>query len=333
MLINRTNWRLQIIPSGLAVAATMPLIGWYLIESWNVGRWLGGGSLPAIAMGTAATLIIAFEMMLWPRKVLRRLRLIPAKYWMSCHIWFGIASLPLSIFHSGLHWGGWLATLLIVSLLLTVLSGVYGTLMQNFLPSWMLKQLPAETIASEIEHVAAKSVEDADNLLRAACGPREQVMTVQFSMRDLSQISDFMDADGGVGMTRAIVIGAPREAGRLRGRSLDTKIVTQQKLDARSLWSAYDEVRPYLKDGTSKSQIFGSASRSDGWFRLLRHACSADSERVIGPLENLVDQRRQFNTQRRMHLWLHAWLPIHIGISTALCVLLVTHILSALRYW
>jgi hypothetical protein len=79
--------------------------------------------------------------------------------------------------------------------------------------------------------------------------------------------------------------------------------------------------------------VFGDPIRASGWFSMLRQACSADAERVIGPLERLTDQRRQFSLQKRLHRWLHAWLPFHIGLSVGLCALLVAHIVFALRYW
>jgi hypothetical protein len=333
MLFNRSAVRLQIVPAALAGAITIPLLGWYLYLSWESGRWLGGGSLPGLVLGTAAAGIIAWEMMLWPRKLLRRMRLLPAKYWLACHIWFGLACLPLAIFHAGFHLGGWFATLVLGLLVATVISGLYGVVVQNILPRWMLRNLPAETITSQIDHVAMLAVSDADNLLRAACGPRETVMTMQLGDMEVDRFKELFGDDTAIGMTRAIVIGAPRQAGRMRGRVLDTQTVTRQKEDARSLWSGYDEIRPYLRDGQTGSNIFGDPARSTGWFRLLRHACSAEAERVIGPLERLVEQRRQFEIQRRIHGWLQAWLPVHIGLSVGLCLLLVVHIVVALRYW
>ena len=333
MLINRANLKLHGIPFVLALIVAGPMLGWYVAASWFAGAWLGGGSLPALVLGSTAGLIIAWEMMLWPRKLLRRLRLLPSKYWLSCHLWFGIACLPLAVFHSGFHWGGWFSTSLLLLLIATVLSGVYGALVQNVLPKWMLRQLPAETITSEIEYVSKQAVEDADQLLVAACGPRETVMTMQYSDLEIDRFREAFGDDTSVGMTRAIVIGAPREAGRIRGRSMETQTVTRQKEDARALWNAYDEVRPFMLDGATKAQIFGDVSRAEGWFRLLRHACSKDAERVIGPLESWVDQRRQFTLQRRMHGWLQSWLPIHVAISVGLCVLLVAHIFLGLRYW
>lgn len=333
MLIDRRNLRLHLIPAGLALLLTAMAIGWYCLESWSAGQWLGGGSLPALVLGSFAALIILAEMLLWPRKALRRFRLIPTKYWLAAHLWFGLACLPLAIFHTGFHLGGLLPATLIVLLVATIFSGIFGAVMQQVLPRWMLRRLPAETIYSEIDHVAQQAVRDADALVRAACGPRDNVMTMQLSADSRSRFQEMFEGDTAVGLTRAIVIGAPREAGRLRGRSVETETVTRQRQDARSLWSAYDELRPFLLDGKSRGELFNDGARSTGWFRLLRHACGEDAEKVIGPLERLADQRRQFNTQQKVHRWLHGWLPVHIGMAVALCVFLVVHVVTALRYW
>lgn len=341
MLIDRYSWRLHLLWALLALVMTIGLIGWYGFESWSAGVWLGGGSLPGLVLGIVAAAIIGFEMLLWPRKALRRLRLLPTKYWMSAHLWFGFACLPLGLVHSGWHLGGWLTTLLLVLLILTVFSGVFGLIMQNVLPKAMWKRLPAETIVGEIDRVAASLVGDADQMMVAACGPRDSVMTMELGDAELTRFRELLGEQGNAEMTRMIVIGAPRDAERrerFAGQSGISKGhgVTgggEQRDDARSLWVAYDELRPFLMDGATRGEVFGDASRATGWFRLLRRACSAEAERVIGPLERLADQRRQFLMQRRMHGWLHAWLPFHIAFSVGLCVLLVAHIFFALRYW
>ena len=47
----------------------------------------------------------------------------------------------------------------------------------------------------------------------------------------------------------------------------------------------------------------------------------------------MCDQRRQFDTQQTVHRWLHTWLPVHIGLSVAVTILLAAHIWTALKYW
>ncbi len=338
MLIDRYSWRLHAFPLFAAVALTIGLVGWYGFASWSAGAWLGGGSLPGLTLGVVAAAIIAFEMGLWPRKALRRFRLFPTKYWLAAHIWFGMACLPIAVVHSGLQWGGWLSSWLLIALITTVISGLYGLVVQNVLPGWLLRQIPGETIYEQIDHVSEAAACDADQLLSTACGPREAVLTMQIGEAEMTRFRQLMGDQPEAELTRMIVIGAPREAARrgeryqVEPRGIEPSAATEQD-DAKSLWNAYDELRPFLVDGVSQVRIFGRQARADAWFRLLRQACSPEAERVIGPLERLAEQRRQFNLQQRLHRWLHAWLPLHIGLSVTLCFLLIAHIYFALRFW
>lgn len=340
MLIDRYSVRLHAPWAVFALTLTVGLIAWYGWESWIAGAWLGGGSLPGLVLGIVAAAIIASEMLLWPRKALRRWRLFPTKHWLAAHVWLGLACLPLGVVHSGWHLGGWLTTLLLTVLFVTVASGVYGLVMQNVIPRAMWRRLPAETIHGEIDRVAESLVADADQMMVTACGPRDAVMTMEFGAFESNRFRELLGEEGSVEMTRMIVIGAPRDAGRRErfsgksaGLAKGATATNSQADEARSLWVAYDELRPFLIDGVSRREVFGDETRATGWFRLLRRACSVEAERVIGPLERLADQRRQFNLQRRMHSWLHAWLPFHIAFSVGLSVLLVAHIYFALRYW
>jgi hypothetical protein len=333
MLIDRYNWRLHAIPAGLALLICGGLILWYVYLSWVSGGWAGGGSLPGLVLGSAAAAIILFEMGLWPRKALRRFRLLPTKVWLSAHIWFGLACLPLAVFHSGLHWGGWLSTLLLGLLIATVASGAIGLFLPNLIPRLLLRHVPAETIYEEIEYISQTIVQDAEQLLTTVCGPRDAAMTMQLGVGEMTRFRELLGDQPEAELTRMIIIGAPREAGRRRAASAGQPAVASGQEDARSLWNAFDELRPFLLDGTTRGRIFGHSARATGWFRLLRQACSPQAEQVIGPLERLANQRRQFNLQKRLHRWLHAWLPLHIGLSVALSVLLVAHVYFALRYW
>ncbi len=337
MLIDRSHWRMHALPACTALLLSLVLIGWYAIASWSRGSWLGGGSLPGLVLGTVAALIILFEMALWPRKLLRRMRLFPTRYWMSAHIWFGLACLPIAIAHSGLHWGGWLTTLLMWLLIVTVASGAVGLALQNIIPKWMLRQIPAETIHGQIDQVSATLVDDLQLALTDFCGPREsadQPPPAEAGQDQTKRLSAAAETgvDREASRSQTVVIGASRASLRRERFASDTVTVSSAD-DARALWNAYDELRPFLLDGTAQARVFGDHARSASWFRLLRRACTADAEMMIGLLERLAGQRRQFNLQQRMTVWLQGWLPVHIGVSVALSVLLVAHIVFALRFW
>src|SRR5262249_7279567 len=108
--------------------------------------------------------------LLWPRKLLRRWRLGSAKSWLRAHIWLGLFTVPLILLHSGFNWGGTLSTALAVLFILVIASGIFGLAMQQWLPRTMLSELPAETIASQTEHVAGTLYRDAQQIVTAICG-------------------------------------------------------------------------------------------------------------------------------------------------------------------
>jgi hypothetical protein len=324
VLLNRGQSGLHLAFAVPSFAVVVVGVGWWIWESIASEQLVGGGSLSGLACGVAAALVILFEMLLWPRKIFRRLRLIPAKYWMAAHIWFGLASLPLAIAHCGLHLGGWLPTSLMVLFVLTILSGLYGLAVQNILPRWMLWNLPAETIYNQIDYVAQLTVEDARQALLAACGRRVTTET----KANVDPVPDLIPAS-----SEPIVIGAIRGVGRTRGRSVITPKFRDVSADAEPLWTAFEEIQPFLLEGKRASTPVTHPAGAAQYFQTLRGACGKDSGIVVEMLQSYCDQRRQFDTQQTCHRWLHAWLPFHIAVSVAVSVLLAMHIYTALKYW
>jgi hypothetical protein len=65
---------------------------------------------------------------------------------MRGHIWLGILSVPMILFHSGFQIGGTLTTILMLLFLIVVLSGIFGLVVQQYLPTMMMNQVKMETI-------------------------------------------------------------------------------------------------------------------------------------------------------------------------------------------
>ena len=322
MLLNRGQAKLHLlfgIPAAILTAACIFL---YVRESSEAGMPVGGGSLAGLVCGVVAGAIIVFEMMLWPRKVLRRLRLIPAKYWVAAHLWFGLASLPLAIVHSGFHLGGWLPATFMVLFVLTIASGLYGFMLQNILPRWMLRNLPSETIYNQVDYVSEQAVSDLERLLVTACGR-------QLSTEEVLEEEPELEA----ARIDTVVVGAVRQSGNTRGRTLQTRRVGDASSDRDTLWGALDEIRPFLLHGRRVTTPVTNRPGAASWFGGLRNACGSDGLPIVDDMEAMCDQRRQFDTQRTVHRWLHAWLPFHIGFSVAVSVLLAAHVWTALKYW
>ncbi len=90
-------------------------------------------------------------------------------------------------------------------------------------------------------------------------------------------------------------------------------------------------VRPFLSNGRSPQHRLDDDIAARRVFAQLRSDLPAELHDSLQELEDLCDERRQFNTQLRLHRWLHWWLILHIPPSIALMVLFVAHVIVSLR--
>lgn len=322
--------------SGLVVGLAV----WYGILSSQAGHWLRGGSLPGLVCGVVAGSIILFEMLLWPRKIFRGWRLIPTKHWLAAHLWFGLAAWPIAVLHSGFHLGGMLPATFMILFTLTIVSGIYGWVMQNVIPKLLLKQVAAETIYSQIDVVSKRNVADAYSLLAGVFGPppsdiSQAITPDEKTLPDEEAINETIKEEIEYLPKRklAMVVGAVRDVGRVRGRTLRTATFPADPKNAKEIWNAYYQIEGFLLQGRRADASFSNPARASAFFSNLRRLCDPGCAEVINSLEDYCEQRRQFDLQKRLHHWLHTWLPIHIGLAVAVTVLLAVHAITALRYW
>ena len=90
-------------------------------------------------------------------------------------------------------------------------------------------------------------------------------------------------------------------------------------------------VRPFLNNGRSPQYRLDDDIAARRVFAQLRSDLPAELHDVLLQLQNLCDERRQFNTQLRLHRWMHWWLILHIPPSIALMVLFVAHVIVSMR--
>ncbi|MGL6095405.1 MAG: hypothetical protein ACRC7O_06355 [Fimbriiglobus sp.] len=158
----------------LATAAlTAGAVGWYLAEYAAGTRLPGGSSRVGLVLGTVGAGIIAFEMLLWPRKRFPGVRTLPlgrTKHWMAAHIWLGLLCVPLAVLHTGFRFGGPLTTGLMAVFFVVIASGIWGLFLQQTLPRRMLDAVPDEVPAAEIDRVLAVHAAEFARKLAADCG-------------------------------------------------------------------------------------------------------------------------------------------------------------------
>lgn len=178
MLLDRSNWPPHRPWLILCLLATIAALTWFVVEARQSGELPGGRSMPGFTFGVAGGLIILFEFALWFRKKVRVWRIGRAQTWLRAHIWLGLLCLPLLVLHSGLRFGGILSTVLMVLLVIVIVSGVWGLVLQNLIPRRILDEIPAETIYSQMDYLSAQLLAEAERLVLATCGEENSTAAV-----------------------------------------------------------------------------------------------------------------------------------------------------------
>ena len=319
MLFDRENWPghapWAALAGILAAAATV----WFALAGWGKPAWPSGASLPGLVFGATGGGIVLFEFLLWPRKKKRTWRVGRAQTWMRAHIWFGLLCLPVLIYHSGLRMGGSLSSVLMILLVVVVVSGIFGAIMQQFLPRRILHEVGSETIYSQIPFVIETLVKECDQLVAATCGPEENAAA---ESAENGQSEGF------------ITIGAIRIAGRVQGRVVETRPREAPVPNSEILREFFrHSVVPVLRGEPSAPHALATPGRATVVFRELRTKLDPAAHSAVDLLENACSQRRQLDVQKRLTFWLHSWLWVHLPLSIALVVLMFVHVWAALRYW
>jgi hypothetical protein len=306
-----------------AVLATVAAVVWYGWEAAGRSRWPGGSSLVGLTYGVLAGGIIVFECLLGLRRtsLFRTSRWLgSAQLWMKAHIWLGLLAVPLIVMHSGLSWGGWLSTLVAGVFALVTASGLFGWLMQNLIPRWLIEAVPAETIHSQIEDVAIQLSSDARRLVgMQVTAPETLELTPQGKRRS----------------SKFVMAGAPRRVGTMVERLPRARQESPQELVVPEMLreAVAREIEPFLRSGRSPERGLNTTQRCTWYFEeLKRRINDRELQAVVSQLEQLCDRRRQMNLQQTLHWWLHGWLSIHLPLAMILLILLVGHIWFALRY-
>ncbi len=182
-----------------------------------------GGSAAGLTFGIAGYALMLFAGLLGARKKVPTVRIGRAQTWMRGHLWLGLLSFPLILFHAGFAWRGPLTAILMLLLVMVILSGIAGAALQHFLPRIMTAQVPMETIYEEIPHVRAQLLAEADELVESASALEvEHEDKAQFS--ELYRTSDSPTVGKAAGRIVAVAaefgVGCVLSGARRSGRNL-----------------------------------------------------------------------------------------------------------------
>ncbi len=131
-----------------------------------------------------------------------------------------------------------------------------------------------------------------------------------------------------------MTVGALRSVSGVRGKVLETRPTVAFVPDSDLLRDTfYDTIAPYLLQGAKSRSKLCRREPCRQLFLALESRLPAATASAAQSLADLCEQRRQFDAQARMHVWLHAWLWIHLPLSIMLMALLCVHVVVALKYW
>jgi hypothetical protein len=277
-----------------------------------------GGSGVGLTFGVIGFAFMVFAALLGARKRVPTWRIGRAQAWMRGHLWLGLLSLPVILFHGGFHFGGTLTSVLMWLLIITVASGIIGAVLQHYVPRVMTTDVKLETIYDEIGNVRKLLREEADRSVEMVCGP----LGIGKSAKEEVQRA------GGFGATRSI--SAMSSGGEVAAAAETVVLTEEERAPLRKFYLS--EMRPFLDQSKQSRARLGDADKAHGAFSGLRTLMPQSAQPTLQDLEDICDESRQLVRQEQLHHLLHGWLLMHIPLSLALILLGAVHAVMALRY-
>jgi hypothetical protein len=264
------------------LALALGSLGLYLWLDRRAPGGLTGGDLVGLGYGLAGSALMLFA------GALTLLRRVPSWWWLGTrqawlrgHIWLGLLSGVLILCHSGFRLGGALERVLLAVLGLTLLTGVAGLALQQFLPRLIALRVPAEAPYEQIPRLAERMCQVCDDLIEKARADQN------LDRGAFDRLERFYN----------------------------------------------DEVRPFLAGRYDPAAALAQPLKAEAVFARVRRLPGLGAVgSQLADLEACCAERRQLGEQERLHLWLHAWLLVHVPLSVALLVLGAAHAALALYY-
>jgi len=262
-----------------------------------------GGSTVGLSFGIAGFALMLFAGLLGARKKFPVWRVGRAQTWMRGHLWLGLVSLPIILFHAGFHMRGTLTLVLMILFFIVIASGIFGAILQIYIPRKITSEVPMETIYEQIDHIRAQLREEADQLATAACG-------------SLDGRSAMGTAPGGDTSASAVAVGV--------------EISEDARDQLREFYLR--RMRPFLEEPLRSRSPLAETPQAAGIFEELRLRLPRELHDTLKDFESICDEERQLTRQARLHHVLHAWLLVHVPLSYGLLALAAVHAVMALRF-
>jgi hypothetical protein len=274
----------------------------YTIYARNSMAGPRGDSVMGLIFGSVGFGLMLFATLLSLRKKFPVWRIGRAQTWMRGHLWLGLLSYPIILFHAGFSWGGPLTRAMMWIFTFVIISGLIGAVLQHFMPRLITQRVPMETIYDQIDRVQGQILAEADALIAS------------------------IDAI-------ATKLGLYVAVAKVGSVATLPKTGTTPEAAVTELRGVYSEsIRPFLAERGAYSHPLYARKNAKGMFSRLRKLTPEELREVVDDLENVCEEKRDLDRQSRMHRALHAWLFIHLPLSFALIALGFIHAVWALRY-
>lgn len=323
MIIDRRqqNWIFATCAAALASTAL------YLAYALNEPNGPRGGSLAGLIFGFAGTGVIIFECLLSLRKKYPASPMGRVHTWLKAHVWLGLLSFLLILFHAGFDWGQGLAAWLMWIFLAITLSGVAGVFLQWWLPRRMTSEVKRETIYEQIPEVV--------RALRFEADERIEYLTADLRMAEEEDKRAFRAGGKKFYYDPVQFKSAGEKIMAVREKRKATAQIELDTVSTDAVRAHYlEEIRPFLaeKPGAGTVRLFNDPATVGAYFSHLRTILPVAAHEVLHDVEEIVEERRQLLRQESMHRLLHGWLLVHVPLSFAFLVLTVVHAVMSLRY-
>lgn len=269
-----------------------------------------GGSAMGLTYGIVGFAFMIFAGLLGARKKVPIWRLGKAQTWMRGHLWLGTLSFPLILLHGGFRWGFGLTNWLMWIFLAVFLSGIFGAILQHYMPQMIKERLPMETIYEQIGRVRGQLVDEAQNLVEQACA----TLTGNLSDATMEQ--------------RAAAAGA----GTMGGVTVATGLNIDEDTCAELRSFYQNKLRPFLEVYGSRRQPIANRDTAKSQFEQLKRLLPSSLHPTVDDLDDICEEKRELDQQTLYHRTLHGWLLVHIPLSYAVLVLGAIHAIKALGY-
>ena len=269
-----------------------------------------GGSAMGLIYGSVGFAFMIFAGLLGARKKVPIWRVGRAQSWMRGHLWLGTLSFPLILLHGGFKFGFGLTHWLMWIFLGVFVSGIFGAVLQHYMPKTIKERIPMETIYEQIGRVRSQLVDEANNLVEQAC----TILTGNLSNATTEQ--------------RA----AAAAAGTMGGMTVATGLEIDEDSSAELRGFYERKMRPFLERYGARGHEIADRAASKDMFNQLRLLLPGHLHPTVDDLENICEEKRELDQQTRYHRILHGWLLVHIPLSYAVLLLGAIHAVVALAY-